>query len=469
MPSPIDFAGTIQPPAVLSPIPGGMTFQDAAPMICGVCDNGIDEDDPRVMVRLNEATKIIMDHMIPVGGMASASIIASGTFVFLPPTMENAIEAHPVDPKTMVRGSTDITQAWYEIVSSSLYIDPNQAHDMPMVDQGLWDASTFWGPNYKGMLFRVYQYPGLQPDNAGVVVTGKKRYVPVTSNKDFLIVQNIEAIKLIILSIERYENNDIDGGMKYRQEGFKQLEEEVKNHLMDPRNYMLRKSNYQDDTVNFPTGSLGYVRANIALDIDEAMKTGKIDLTWSINQIERRIMEKGIYKGCIIQFQAQVVGGIVYMPINVETVLAAAFGGVPIPIRSEFFQFLDNGPGFNPCYNMLIDQGTAFLPNSTFQRRKYQLVADCTTSDTLNTICKLKWMYKQPTDQMVIQNYEAIRLFMTAKFLEEKEDWKNAQANKMEAFEILDKELNEYLRGLRHTIHVQNYGFGLNDVSSCPL
>jgi hypothetical protein len=53
---------------------------------------------------------------------------------------------------------------------------------------------------------------------------------------------------------------------------------------------------------------------------------------------------------------------------------------------------------------------------------------------------------------------------MTAKFLEEKEDWQNAQANMKAAFELLEQELTDYLEGIRHTVHVQSYGFGLGDV-----
>ena len=65
---------------------------------------------------------------------------------------------------------------------------------------------------------------------------------------------------------------------------------------------------------------------------------------------------------------------------------------------------------------------------------------------------------------MVIKNYEALRLMVQAKLLEQKEDWKNAQANQGQAFEILEKELRDYLGGIRHTVHVQMMGFGMGDV-----
>jgi hypothetical protein len=244
------------------------------------------------------------------------------------------------------------------------------------------------------------------------------------------------------------------------------LESEVKKHILDPRNYMRRKSAYQDDIVNFAENSLGWVRANIALDIDLALKTGKIDLTWSINQVERRIMQRGIYKDCIVQLQANVVGGIVYFPVNVGSVLVVSLDGCPIPVRSQFFEHLDNGPGAFSCHRYLKDLGDEFFPATQTTRRKYKLIADCTNTTCINAVCKLRWTLKKAHDQMTIKNYEAIRLMMTSKFLEEKEDWQGAASNQQQAYDIMERELREYLAGIRFTPHIQTSGFGLGDVGS---
>lgn len=458
---PDDVVTPIPPPAAVTPIPGGIRFKEAAPLIAGVVHNGVCADDPRVLERLNEATKIILDYMIPVGGMASANVIADNEFLYLPPQLENCIEAVPVDPSTKVRDDPDIAQGWYEIVNNSTYLDPSQHHDNPIIDKGLWpDAAD------PSVLRRVYQYPGLEPPNAVVAVTGAKRFIPLQNNEDYLIVQNIEALKLVILSIERNENAAPDEALKYRQQAFEMLQAEVKKHILDPRNYMRRKSAYQDDIVNFAENSLGWIRANIALDIEAALKTGKIDLTWSILQVERRIMHRGIYKDCIVQIQAEVKGGIVYFPVNVQSVLAVSLDGCPIPIRSQFFEHLDNGPGAFSCHKYLKDLGDEFFPDTQTTRRKYKFLGDCNNTQCINAVCKLRWMLKDAEDQMTIKNYEAIRLMMTAKFQEEKEEWQTAAANQQQAYEIMDKELQDYLSGIRFTPHIQTHGFGLGDVGS---
>jgi hypothetical protein len=455
-----DILAQVTPPTDFSPATGGLQFKDVAPLVCGVVDNGVCSDDPRVLVRVNEATKIILDQMIPVGGMITALVTAFETFLVLPPQMENCIEAYPSSTDTSVRGDTDITQGWYEIMNDSVYLDPSQHHDNPLVDRGLYPSAS--DPS---VLQRVYVFPGLQPPDSVVVVTGKRRFIPVVNDEDYVIVQNVEALKLVILSIERNENNAPDDALKYRQQAFEMLQSEVKQHLLDPRNYMRRKSQYQDESVSFRENTMGWMRANIALDVEEALKTGRMDLIWSINQMERRIMQSGkIYKDMVFQVQANVQGGIVYFPIGVGGVLAVDLCGQPIPMRSQFFPYLENGPGMFAFSNMMIDQGDEMVSGS--YRRKYKLIADCQDGQTINAICMARWTMKKPDDMMTIKNYEAIRLMMNAKFREEKEDWQVAAANQAQAFKILDDELQTYLSGIRHTVHVQTYGFGLGDVSN---
>lgn len=442
-------------------VPGGLKFKDAAAILAGVVDNGVCADDPRVMQRTNEATKIILDYMIPVGGMASYNVAAIDTVLYLPPQLENVIEAYPIEPNTQVYQQSDIAQGWYEIVNGSTFLDPNQHHDNPLVDYGLWPDK-----DDPSLLRRVMAYPGLQPTNAIINVTGAKRFVPIKEENDYLIVQNLEALKLVILSMERNENAAPDEAPKYRQQAFELLQAEIKKHILDPRNYMRRKASYQADLLRYPDNTVGNTRAQIALDVDQALLTGKEDLLWHILQAERRIMQRGFFKDTIQTITAEVVGGIVYFPINVAAVMAIDLSGRPIPIRSQFFQHLENGPGMFPCSEMLVDQGDEYLPGTQSLRRKYKLLADCDCKQQISAVIKLRWMPRKAQDMMVIKNYEAIRLMVTAKFLEEDGKWQEAIANQQQAFDILDKELRDFLGGIKHTIQIQTYGFGLGDVGN---
>lgn len=439
-------------------ISGGLKFSDAAPMLSGVVENGIDPNDPRVMARTNEATKIIMDYLICVGGMATFDVTAVGTILLLPKELENGIEFEVLG-KAKVRGQTDVTQGFYSLVANATYVDPSLAMDNPTVDQGLVPD-----PVDPSILRRQYNYPGLDV-NSVVRVTGAKRFLPITQNNDYLIVQNIEAIKLVILSLERNENNAQQEGVGYRQQALELLQAEVKKHLLDPGNYMKRKAAYEDDIVTFPINTFGWMRARIALEVPAAMQRGKSQLTRILEMAEMRLMEKGMWRGTMKQYEADVVGGCVYFPKDVFSVLAMDVCGHPIDIRSQFHEYLENGPGkHSHCEANLVDLGEEYFPGSGNTRRKYKLHAGAVETSHISAICKIRWIAKVPTDPMVIQNFEAMRLMATAIINERDEKWQEAMTCQQQAVQVLNDELTDYLRGIKHTPQVQDFGFGMSGV-----
>jgi hypothetical protein len=438
---------------------GGLTYGNAADQLCTVVDNGVTFDDPRVMVRANEATKIVMDRMIPVGGYATYDVAANNQTLLLPPQLENCIE-HEVLNGATVHDQTDIDQGWYNFISDSLYIDPDQINDNELEDQGFVPD-----PGDPKILRRQYRYQGLQP-NATVRVTGKKRYLPILQNADYMIVQNIPALKRMIQSIERFENNDPDGGKKYEQESFEMLQAETKQALIDPMNHAKRKADYRTDFFTYPEGTFGYVRASLALDVPGACLKSKSNLSWTINMAEKRLMQRGLWKDTIKKIDAEIVGGYLYFPPWVQTVLSADLNGGPQDIRSIHFEYLKNGPGKFSCSHLLADRGDEYFPQSGHTRRKYKLIADSSTVKLISTVCKIRWLPKVPTDRMIIHNYEAIRLMAQSILTEQQGKIPEAKQAEMDAVEILDSELKEFLGGVEHTVHIQTYGFGLGDVGS---
>ena len=435
---------------------GGINFGSAKTLLATVTANGIDPSDPRVQSRTDEAQQRILNLILPVNGMMQVDIVASGTTLLLPKEMENAIEVQVLGAS--VRGSSDIAQGWFDIVNQFTYVDPEMAHDNPLIDQYLQPD-----PNDNTILRRQYDYPGLTP-NATVRVTGAKKWLPIENDNTFLIVQNVPALKLMIQAIEADENNDHQGAEVFEKRCLETLQSEVKKHLLDPMNHMRRKSEYLNDLVNFPEYSFAWMRANLALEVPGALAKGKLDITFALSMAEKRLMQRGIWKDCIQDYDATVTGGLVAFPLQVQSVLAIDLCGNPIPIRSEFFEYLDNGPGMYSCHPMLVDQGDQMF--SEGRRRVYKLKAPTDQNQDIKVVTKLRWIEKQPTDQMVIRNFNALRLMMAAIFSEEKEDWQGAMANEQLAVKELEKELQEYLGGIVHTPRVQTEGFGMGRVGS---
>lgn len=517
----------------MSAITGGLTFGVAKEMIASCVDNGIDPDDPRVMRRSNEATKLILDSILPVGGMATFDVQATGDIVTLPKYLENAIDVEVRDG-AKVRGSGDNAQAFYDVISQATYVDPALAHDNPMVDQGLvteresqfndgivafadFNAFISATANFtaddvgslilsggiipgtkiasivspaqvvldttqagavtqlpftiekRTTLVRRYTYPGLQP-NAVVRVTGAKRFLPITSDADFMIVQNIEALKLMILSIERYENNSPADGKTYRDMCLELLTNEVKKHIHDPRNLMRRKARYEDDVAAYARGTFGWTRARIALEVPGAMLLGKSEIGRLLGDAEMRLMERvPMARGCVKEYSANVTSGRILFPGDVDSILGAVMCGVPLDIRSITFKYLENGPGdvgcCGGCGSYLEDEGEEYFPTSKTTRRKFRLtgISD-TDAARLVFACKVRYVDKKPADQMTIKHYPSLSLMTQAIIMERNEKWNEAGAGIQAAIATLELDLDSYLKGIKMTIPIETYGFGMGDV-----
>lgn len=268
---------------------GGLRYSDVKTELATVVANGVGPSDPRVLMRVNEATKAILDQMIPVNGMLTVDITAitdayGRETLLLPKEMENAIEVE-VLPGSTVNGQNDVKQGW-NLVSNFTYVDPSNAHDNPLVDLGLVPDNS--DPT---ILRRLYHYPGLEAPEALVRVTGAKRYVPITGDGDYLIVQNIRALKLAILSIERDENSALPDGEGYLQKALKILDAEVRKHQLDPTNSLKRKANYQHDLVTYAEGTLGRTRARLALELPGFLQRGKSEITYLINRAVQMLVD----------------------------------------------------------------------------------------------------------------------------------------------------------------------------------
>lgn len=572
-------------------MPGGITFGAAKTELATVVANGQRFDDARVMPRTNEATKALLDEIIPVNGMLTGDIVStteSGRQVLLlPKEFENAIEVEVLN-SAPVFANTDVLQGW-NLVTNFTYVDPAGAHDNPLVDLGLVPD-----PGDPTILRRKYHYPGLAV-GATVRVTGAKRYVPITADGDYLIVQNVRALKLAILSIERDENSALGEGDGYLKKAVELLQKEVRKHQLDPSNSLKRKANYQQDLTTYAEGSLGRTRAKLALELPGFLQRGKSEITYLINravqmlvdnrnqlqisgrigvhesvtptayqpasapstelawtdynhirlmvqsfitesgepqalavaeeyqkqayklqeaelllssdllrhttyttalsthpagtygnfvarlvlelegglrltttEIERladraemRLMERGLWRGTLEEFKADIVAGEVLFPVRVLGVLAADVCGMPVDVRSIFFDYVKNGPGkMCTCEAKFTDLGEVYFADTGNTRRRYRYDGS-TTATEVHFVCKLRWIKKVNADRMTLQNFEAIKLMAQSLLLERAEKWGDAQGVQQLAVAELDKDLNDYLGGIQHTMNVDASGMGM--------
>lgn len=569
---------------------GGIKFGVAKDELATVTANGLcDGSDPRVRMRTNEATKILLDELIPVNGMATYDVVATGTELLLPKQLENAVEVEVLND-AQVRNQTDVTQGW-QLVSNFTYIDPSSAHDNPLHDLGL-DPD----PQDFTILRRRYDYKGLQA-GATVRVTGAKRYVPITTDDDYLIIQNIPALKLEILAREYLERGAdyADSAQKYHQMAVAALQAEVKKHQLDPTNSLKRKAAYQKDLTDFDEGTLGRTRARIALELPGMMQKGKSEITYLVNRAvqmlvdnrnqlaiagrisihgttdeiaytptnvaatvlpwgdfnqirlmvqsfitesgepqalavaeecqkkafelqrvqlieatekarhaaytsalsefqdgtfghavarlaiempgglaltetelarlvgtaEKRIMERGKYKGTLKTLSGTIHGGEILFPRDVEAVLVADICGYPVDLRNAFFEYQRNGPGHCfDCEGRFQDAGEVYFQDTASKRRKYIYRGSCDQDVSFSVVAKIRYVEKENCDPLVIKNFPALLLFAQGIQYERMEKWKEAQVAQADAISILELELQEYLSGLQHSQDTDTEAFG---------
>lgn len=432
--------------------PGGITYGQSKTTIARVVDNGLCDTDPRVLERVNEATKLLLDAIVPVGGMATYDVVADGTTLLLPPELENAIEVE-VQNEGLIFGQADVRQGWYNIVNNFTYVDPSMQNDYPLVDLYLHPDPA--DPN---VLRRKYDFPGLT-QGATVRVTGAKRYIPIASDDDYLIIQNIRALKQGVMALERWDINDKPNGDAYFDSAVDILSKEVKKHLLDPRNSLKRRANWERDLARYPTNSFGWMRARLALDHTAFGAMGKSDVTAITELAEMRLIGKGMWKNCLEVFNATVVSGRVEFPMRVESLLMARLDGMPADLRSIFFGYQKNGPGWlegciTVCRAVLNDEGEVTDATTGEVRRAYSLRGACTNGSCLSVVAKLRWVKKEVADQMVIRNVEAMRLMVQCIMNEREEKWQQAAADQAVSLNELEKELREYLGGQQAVPHI---------------
>lgn len=223
-----------------------------------------------------------------------------------------------------------------------------------------------------------------------------------------------------------------------------------------------RRTTYETVLASTGPKTMGYLVARLALDIPDGLKMTNTELTRVANSAEHRLMDRGRWKNTVTDFSAIVNGGYVLFPLDVESILAASMDGTPLTIRGRYFEFHENGPGYldpccdSGCLNLLVDQGEVLWAATGQVRRKYKVLAGSSDGATLRVIAKRRWMAKAASDILVIQNYEALRLMVLSILNQANIEVSAALAS--QAFDVLTRELQEFLSGIKPHVEVQVRG-----------
>lgn len=266
-----------------------VTFGAAKPRLALAFGGAQGVTDARVLEYCNRAQSAIIEGLasispdgkpwtprgIYVGGVDQLTLtVTGGQLVTLPSTHETVLEVEIVNAQ-------DINNGWYSGLDMTGLVDPDFAQDVVAIRQGL-----------DGDGKALYFIPSATVGNT-VKVMAKKRFVPVTADGDLLCVPNVKAVVAMLIAIQKEERNDNpDDAEKFRIKALRGMAGELNGYLADPTNTLLRKQAYLNDEKTYAANTLGYVRARLALDLPNALKVGKTNLTRGVNRIVERLVQR---------------------------------------------------------------------------------------------------------------------------------------------------------------------------------
>ena len=282
-------------------------------------------------------------------------------------------------------------------------------------------------------------------------------YSPANTPETVLAWKDYNQIRLLIQSFitEGPDPATIAAAAEYRKQAF-----ELQRAQLIEATELARHHAYTTDLGTYNSGTLGWLVARLALELPNGLALTQTELIRLASMAEMRIMEAGIYKGTLKTLSATIHSGEILFPRDVEAVLAASVCGEPIDIRSIYFEYQKNGPGHCcSCEGRFVDMGEVYFPQTGAKRRKYRYRGACEDVES-DFVAKVRWIQKELCDELVIKNFEAVRIFCQSLTLEKNEKWNEALAAQAEAIKILEREMSEYLGGLSHTRNVDTSGFG---------
>lgn len=194
-------------------------------------------------------------------------------------------------------------------------------------------------------------------------VTGKRRFLPVTGDTDFLILSNTGALRLELLAIDREDGNDFQGSAEFHKRALDMLQAEAKTYQQDPTRVSYRKAQAITDEQSFDRKQLGYVRARLALENPQFMRVGLRTITRAINTAQERLLAQGYWKDSVIYLTLKIFGdGYVSVPPNVEALTVVHYQSQPLTLRNRWFESHEDSVGLKSKFSSpviaCIDRGT---------------------------------------------------------------------------------------------------------------
>jgi hypothetical protein len=433
-----------------------ITLAEAKAALSVYVDNGVYQDDSRVIARINEAQRRLYAVRSWLGVLAKYSVpVTAGVFT-LPDSTGDISTFAGFGLSTVLRVTTTSMANGFLTNSEQAFLSTSES--LVKINKPASSSD-----------FRSYQVSGINPLPSSVEVTGKLNFVPAALPSDLLIIQDLDALRLMLLALWREQNGQLD-----LAQGFEQKAVERLALVTDKTLEGARRLNYQSIVATTVEGTIGWVRARMALDLKDGLSTDDSVLFHLVDKAEEYLLTRGSWYGSIRQFDIEVpASGEMYLPHDVESILFCSFNSERVNLFAREYDFHENGPGYRTDTNsnglLVVDRGEDAVFDADYgglvAKRKIFVNRPTNPQDPciLTILGSIRWSAKtKDSDPMVVGNYPALLEMVTAFMQSEKPDFYTFHEQK--AIQLLRDELQQKRGGNRLGMQVQGTAWGMGEI-----
>ena len=329
------------------------------------------------------------------------------------------------------------------------------------------NAGLFVLPDYTGSISQATGFGGFGINTILRVTSSAIPISPVGAQSMFLT----NTLRLMLLALWREQNGQLDLAQTFEAKAVERL-----SVVLDKTLEGARRLNYQSIITSSSPGTMGYMRARMALDLKDGLHTDDAVLFYAIDRAEEHLMTKGKWFGTIDQYTISVpTNGEIYLPNEVDSILFVAHDNQRMDLFAREYDFHENGPGYRTVNNdsvyTVVDRGEGYVLNNSTglyesKRRYFVNRPDCgcaVPNTDIVILAKKRFVPKtSDSSEMAVKNYPAMLEMVTALMQTEKPDFYTFHENK--AVELLRAELLEKRGGARLNMQVQGLGFAMGDI-----
>lgn len=277
-------------------------------------ESGIGPEDIRFKVRINEAAMRLHAEGDFIGTVARYAVTVSNGEFTIPTVLESIRRVSAI-----VDGTSHSTAGTLISDDVSAFV-MNTASILPV----------------QQIAPRKFKILGAIP--SAVEVLGKKKFIFAENESDPLAIDDLYALKIMLISAFREENNDVEQSIALQEQAFSYMSSKTQKAIANARGIQ-----YGNMAVNERVNTMGWARAKLALSISKGVHMDDLLLVDLLNNAESRLIT--MTRPYVTSF-FKVVGGVLSLPNEIESLLKVSVEGCPLTIRSQWFEFDENGYGF---------------------------------------------------------------------------------------------------------------------------